>query len=224
MSPRARSARGRVTVIRYIPTRRDVTGLYPAGYYGLRHTAARLLWSLIGNRFCVILAHWYSVHRLSFFGEWLRSVCLATCTYVYAESSWNGKKVVSCLRVSRKRFGSIAPVGWSDSDSNFEGNDAKAINTKNRKRLSLSFVSDSKRFKRLKQKISRGLRSQIFPVNMKRNTNWAVKAFQTWWRWHNSTTAEEEYEMCQEDARTTMDIIDSPSSNINFNWTQHSHR
>ena len=80
-------ARGRVTVIRYIPTRRDVTGLYPAGYYGLRHTAARLLWSLIGNRFCVILAHWYSVHRLSFFGEGLRSVCLATCTYVYAESS-----------------------------------------------------------------------------------------------------------------------------------------
>ena len=36
-------ARGRVTVIRYIPTRRDVTGLYPIGYYGLHHTAARLL-------------------------------------------------------------------------------------------------------------------------------------------------------------------------------------
>ena len=52
------------------------------------------------------------------------------------------------------RFGSIAPVGWSVSDSDFEENDAKAINIK---RLSLSFTSDSKRFKRLKQKISRGL-------------------------------------------------------------------
>ena len=53
-------ARGRVTVIRYIPTRRDVTGLYPVGYYGLHHTVAWLLWSLIGNRFCVI------VHALVF--------------------------------------------------------------------------------------------------------------------------------------------------------------
>ena len=58
----------------------------------------------------------------------------------------------------------IFPVGWSDSDRNFEKeNNAKAINTKNSKRLSLSFVSDSKRFKKLKLKISRGLRSQIFP-------------------------------------------------------------
>ena len=57
----------------------------------------------------------------------------------------------------------IAPVGWSDSDSDFEKNDAKAINTKNTERLSLSFASDSKHFNRLKQKISRGLRSQIFP-------------------------------------------------------------
>ena len=49
------------------------------------------------------------------------------------------------MRVSRKRFGSIVPVGWSDSDSDFEKeNDTKAINTKNSKRLSLSFVSDSK--------------------------------------------------------------------------------
>ena len=64
--------------------------------------------------------------------------------------------VVSCLRVSWKRFGSIAPVGWSDSDSDFEKvNEVKAINTKNRKRLSLSFLSDSKRFKRLKQKVAR---------------------------------------------------------------------
>ena len=27
------------------------TGLFPVGYYGLRHTAARLLWSLVGNCF-----------------------------------------------------------------------------------------------------------------------------------------------------------------------------
>ena len=58
-------ARGQVTVMRYIPTRRDVTGLYPVNYYGLRHTAARLLWSFIGNRFCVIVAHWYLLDRLS---------------------------------------------------------------------------------------------------------------------------------------------------------------
>jgi len=44
----------------------DVTGLYPVGYYGLHHTAAQLLWTLIGNRFCVIVAHWYSLDRLSF--------------------------------------------------------------------------------------------------------------------------------------------------------------
>ena len=51
-----------------------------------------------------------------------------------------------------------SPVGWIDSDSDFEKeNDVKAINTK---RLSLSFASDSKHFKRLKQKISR---SQILP-------------------------------------------------------------
>ena len=33
-----------------IPTGRDVTGLSPVGYYGLRHTV-RLLWSLVGNCF-----------------------------------------------------------------------------------------------------------------------------------------------------------------------------
>ena len=48
----------------------------------------------------------------------------------------NGKKVASCLHVSRKRFRSIAPVGWSDSNSDYEKeNDAKTISTK---RLSLS--------------------------------------------------------------------------------------
>ena len=42
----------------------------------------------------------------------------------------NGKKVVSCLHISLKRLGSIAPVGWSDSDNDFEKeNDVKAINT-----------------------------------------------------------------------------------------------
>ena len=56
----------------------------------------------------------------------------------------NGKKVVSCSRVSQKRFGSTAPDGWSDSDSNFEKeNNAKPVNTK---RLSLSVASDSKHF------------------------------------------------------------------------------
>ena len=50
----------------------------------------------------------------------------------------NGKNVASCLRVSRKQFGSIAPVGWSDSDSDFEKeNNAKAKNTKNTRRLSV---------------------------------------------------------------------------------------
>ena len=67
-----------------------------------------------------------------------------------------GKKVASCLRISQKRFGSIAPVGWSDSNSNFEkDNDVKAIN---KEMLSLSFASDSNCFK---TNISRGLRSQI---------------------------------------------------------------
>ena len=57
----------------------------------------------------------------------------------------------------------IAPVGWSDRDNNFEKENVKAVNTKNTKRLFLSFASDSKCCIRLKQKISRGLRSQIFP-------------------------------------------------------------
>ena len=57
------------------------------------------------------------------------------------------------------------------------------------------------------------------PVNTKQNTNWAVKAFQTWWGWHNSTV-EEKDEMCPEDVRTT----NQPPSNIDFNWTQRSHR
>ena len=64
----------------------------------------------------------------------------------------NGKKVASCLHISRKRFGSVAPVGLSDSNSDFEKeNDAKAINTENTKRLSLSFARDSKHFKKLKR-------------------------------------------------------------------------
>ena len=103
------------------------------------------------------------------------------------------------MHVSQKRFGCIAPVGWSDSDSDFEKNDTKVINTK---RLSLSFASDSKCFKRAKTKEIAEAKKSYHPINMKRNTNWAVKAFQTWWRWHNST-AEEKDEMCPEDAQTT---------------------
>ena len=75
------------------------------------------------------------------------SLSMAMATLSPVEND-NGK-VASYLRVSRKRFGSIALVGWSDSDSNFEKeNDTKAINTK---RLSLPFASDSKCFKGLKQ-------------------------------------------------------------------------
>ena len=129
-------ARGQVTVIRYIPTRRDVAGLYPISYYGLHHIAVRLLWSLNGNCFCVIVAHWYSLDRLSFAASsWAQFVWLPTAMLSTVEND-NGKKVASCLHISRKRFGSIAPVGWSDSDSNYEKeNDVKTINTK---RLSLS--------------------------------------------------------------------------------------
>ena len=122
------------------------------------------------------------------------------------------KKVARCLRVSQKRFGCIAPVGWSNSNSDFEKNDTKAINTK---RLSLSFASDSKCFKRAKTKEIGEAKKSYPPANMKRNTNWAVKAFQTWWGCHNST-AEEKDEMCPEDAQTTNHF----PSNINFNWAQ----
>ena len=39
------------------PTGHDVTGLSTIGYYGFRHTAARLLWSLIGNQpLCIIVS------------------------------------------------------------------------------------------------------------------------------------------------------------------------
>ena len=106
--------------------------------------------------------------------------------------------MASCSRVSQNRFGSIAPVGWSDSDCDFEKeNDTKAINTK---RLSLSFASDLKHFKRAKTKDIEGTKKPNPPVNMKRNTNWAVKAFQRQWGY---STAEEEDEMCPEDAQTT---------------------
>ena len=70
-----------------------------------------------------------------------------------------GRKVASC---SWKQFGSIIPDGWSDSDSDFEKeNDAKAVDL-DTKRLSLSVVTQNI-LKGLKQKISRGLRSQILP-------------------------------------------------------------
>ena len=50
--------------------------------------------------------------------------------------------MTSCSCISQKRFGSITPVGWSDSDSDFEKeNDVKAVNTKG---PFLSVASDSK--------------------------------------------------------------------------------
>ena len=104
--------------------------------------------------------------------------------------------MTSCLCISQKRFGSITPVGWSDSDSDFEKeNDVKAVNTKG---PSLSVASDSKGLIRGKTNDIEEAKKPNPPINTKRNTNWAVKAFQTWWEWHNST-AEEEDEMCPED-------------------------
>ena len=101
-----------MTVISYIPPRRDVTGLYPVGYYGLCYTAARLLWSLNGNCFCVIVAHWYSLDRLSFAASGrAQFVWLPTATLSPVEND-NGKKVASCLRISQKRFGSSP--GWME--------------------------------------------------------------------------------------------------------------
>lgn len=86
------------------------------------------------------------------------------------------KKVASCLPVSRKRLRSIAPDGWSDSDSDFEKeNKAKVGNIK---RLSLSGASGSKRFKRVKTEDIEEAKKPNPPVNTKRNTNWAVKNFQ----------------------------------------------
>ena len=80
-------------------------------------------------------------------------------------------KVNSCSRESRKRFGSIAPDGWSDSDSSsdFENDPGAA----NKKRLSLR--RDSKRFKLAKPKEIDELKQPNPPLNMKRSTNWAVK-------------------------------------------------
>ena len=63
-------------------------------------------------------------------------------------------------------------------------NDAKAENTK---RLSLSVASDLKHFKRAKTKDIEEAKKSNPPINTKWNTNWAVKNFQTWWGWHNST-------------------------------------
>ena len=94
----------------------------------------------------------------------------------------NEKKVNSCLCESCKRFGSVSPDGWRDSNSNndFE-NDPSAAN---KKRLPLHH--DSKRFKLVKPKEIDELKRPNPPLNTKRNTNWAVKNLQTWWEWHNS--------------------------------------
>ena len=102
-------------------------------------------------------------------------------------------EVNSCSRESRKRFGSVAPDGWSDSDSSsdFENDPGAA----NKKRLSLR--RDSKRFKLAKPKEIDELKQPNPPLNMKRSTNWAVKNLQTWWEWHNSAV-EDKDELCPE--------------------------
>ena len=103
------------------------------------------------------------------------------------------KKVNSCSRESHKRFGSVAPDGWSDSDSNIDfENDPGAAN---KKRLSLH--RDSKRFKFAKPKEIDELKQPNLPLNTKRNMNWAVKNLQTWWEWHNSAV-EDKDELCPE--------------------------
>ena len=103
------------------------------------------------------------------------------------------KKVNSCSRESRKRFGSIAPDGWSDSDSSSDfDNDPGAAN---KKRLSLR--RDSKRFKLAKPKEIDELKQPNPPLNTKRSTNWAVKNLQTWWEWHNSAV-EDKDDLCPE--------------------------
>jgi len=85
------------------------------------------------------------------------------------------KKVNRCSRESHKRFGSVAPDGWSDSDSNsdFENDPGAA----NKKRLSLR--RDSKRFKLAKPKEIDELKQPNPPLNTRRNRNWAVKNLQT---------------------------------------------
>ena len=108
------------------------------------------------------------------------------------------KQVASCSRASRQRFGSMAPAGWSDtdSDSDFEKeNDSHVGNAK--KRPSLSLSSESKWFKRAKQKEIEQLKKPNPPLNTKRNTNWAVKNLETWWEWHNNSL-EEDDEVCPE--------------------------
>jgi len=83
------------------------------------------------------------------------------------------KKVNSCSLESHKRFGSVAPDGWSDSDSNsdFENDPGAA----NKKRLSLR--RDSKHFKLAKPKEIDELKQPNPPLSTKRNTNWAVKIY-----------------------------------------------
>ena len=63
------------------------------------------------------------------------------------------------MHVSRKQGGPIAPVGWSDRDTDYEKENNARENYKHKEAVSV-IASDSKRFKWLKQKILRGLRSQ----------------------------------------------------------------
>jgi len=85
------------------------------------------------------------------------------------------KKVNSYSHESRKRFGSFAPDGWSNSDSNsdFE-NDPSAAN-----KTRLSLRHNSKRFKLAKPKEIEELKQPNPTLNMKRNMNCAVKNLQT---------------------------------------------
>ena len=63
------------------------------------------------------------------------------------------KQVAGCSRSSRKRFGAIAPAGWSDTDSNSDFKKENASHLGNaKKRPPLSLSSESKRFKCAKQK------------------------------------------------------------------------
>jgi len=74
------------------------------------------------------------------------------------------KKVNSCSRESRKQFGSVAPDGWSNGDSNsdFENDPGAA------KKKKLSLRRDSKRFKLAKPKEIDELKQPNPPFNTKR--------------------------------------------------------
>jgi len=141
--------------------------LWPASYCS-RARLLGLLQSILGNVtvcFCVIT-------RLVSASEISVSLAIAMALIEIDIE----KKVNSCSCESCKRFGSVAPDGWSNSDSNsdFENDPGAA----NKKRLSL--CRDSKRFKLAKPKEIDKLKQPNPLLNVKRNTNWAVKNLHTW--------------------------------------------